>query len=97
LDLRKIRDFGDADYKLKRKRVDKDGHSFVEHEDLVDELRRVTREDVKAERIRAIAALRYVRRRKEGLVEWKFETGGLERKDLINWARAQVQRYFIRL
>jgi hypothetical protein len=94
LDLAKIRDLGDADYRLKRKEAEADGHKVIEHEALLAELQRVVRDEEKAERQRAIQALRYARSRKEGLVQWNFDVRGIERKDLINWAFGKVQLYF---
>lgn len=97
LDLTKIRDFGDADYKLDREPTTQDGHAVVEHEALIAELRRVVREGEKDDRLRATQALRYALRRKEGLVNWSFNTAGVARKDLISWAQRKVQVYFTRL
>jgi len=71
-----------------------DGHGVVEHEDLLTELQRVAKDQQKAERLRAIQALRYTRQRREGLVTWKFDMSGVERKDLIDWARGKIQRFF---
>jgi hypothetical protein len=68
----------------------------VEHEILLAELQRVANEEEKAERQRAIQALRYARQRKEGLVKWNFDTSGVERKDLIGWAQGKVQAYFVK-
>jgi hypothetical protein len=73
LDLTKIKDFGDTDYRLERQKLPEDQHELVEHESLVMELRRVIREGEKAERLRAVQALRYASRRKEGLVNWSFD------------------------
>lgn len=97
LDLSKIRDFGDADYRLERELLAQDGHALVEHDTLVAELRRVVREGEKAERLRAAQALRYAGRRKEGLVRWSFDYGSVARKDLIAWAQGKVQVYFTRV
>jgi hypothetical protein len=97
LDLTKIKDFGEADYQLKRQKTEADGHRIVEHEALINELRKVSREDSKAERIRAIQALRYATRRKEGLVNWSFDVTGVPRKDLIAWAKARVSSYVTRI
>jgi hypothetical protein len=97
LDLTKIKDFGEADYTLNRQKTEGDGHGLVEHETLIEELRRVTRENDKAERIRAAQALRYATRRKEGLVNWSFDVSGVARKDLISWIKPRVQPYFSRL
>jgi hypothetical protein len=97
LDLSRIRDFGDTDYRLERENADADGHSVVEHEELLDELRRVAREEDKAERLRAAQALRYATRRREGLVKWSFNTSRVARKNLISWAAKKVQGYFTRV
>jgi hypothetical protein len=97
LDLTKIRDFGDANYKLERELTESDGHGVVEHGALIAELRRVAREGKKDERLRATQALRYALRRKEGLVKWSFKTEGVARKDLITWAETKVQVYFSRI
>ncbi|HUY90246.1 MAG TPA: hypothetical protein VMV10_16025 [Pirellulales bacterium] len=94
LDLSNICDFGDADYKLKREVIATDGHTLVEHEALIAELRRVAKEEAKEDRLRAVQALRYATRRKEGLVSWSFDLSGIARKDLISWAEKSVQKYF---
>ena len=95
LDLRKIRDFGEQSYRLECEQVAADEHCLVEHSPLIEELQRVAREEDKAERLRAVAALRYAKRRKEGLVDWKFPIpASLPRKDLIAWAEGRVQPYF---
>jgi hypothetical protein len=67
LDLAKIRDSGDTSYRLKREDAEIDGHAVVEHELLLAELHRVAKEQQKAERQRAIQAIRYARQRMEGL------------------------------
>jgi hypothetical protein len=97
LDLSKIKDFGDADYQLDQPLTASDGHVLVRHETLLAELQRVIREEDKAERFRAIQALRYATRRKEGLVDWRFTSSTVARKDLISWADRQVQKYFKRI
>jgi hypothetical protein len=97
LDLTKVRDLGDASYRLLREALVSDRHTLVEHEMLLSELQTVVREGEKAERLRSIQALRYVKRRKEGLVHWSFDTSGVARKDLIGWAQKRVQIYFARL
>ena len=97
LDLSKIKDFGDTDYKLNQAKIVVDQHALVEHEALLEELRRVIREEDKADRLRATQALRYATRRKEGLVKWSFNTSSVERKDLVSWAGIKVQVYFTKV
>jgi len=95
LDLSKIRDFGEQDYQLHCAKVAADNHSLVEHVALIAELQRVIREGEKVDRIRAVAALRYAKKRREGLVDWKFAIpSSLPRKDVLSWAEGQVQPYF---
>jgi hypothetical protein len=97
LDLTKIKDFGDTDYRLERQLVVAHSHALIEHEPLLEELRKVVRTGEKADRLRAAQALRYATRRKEGLVNWAFDISRVARKDLISWAENQVQAYFSRL
>lgn len=97
LDLSRIRDFGNTDYKLEQAKIADDGHALVEHHALIQSLRKAAREEEKAERLRAVQALRYALRRMEGLVKWSFDISGIARKDLIAWARGKVQGYFSRV
>jgi hypothetical protein len=97
LDLSRICDFGDCNYKLNRAALTTDGHVLVEHSVLLTELRRVVREAEKDERLRAARALQYAQRRKEGLVHWRFDSTGVARKDLFGWAKGKVAPYFTRL
>ena len=92
----KIRDFGDQLYKLKREELQADDHELVEHEALMEALRVRAREDEQAAKLKAVQALRYARRRLEGLVDWKFDVSGVERKDLITWASTKVRPYFVK-
>lgn len=88
---------GEADYRFEREKAGGDGHELIEHETLIGELKRAARDEHHAERLRAVQAIRYASRRKEGLVEWTFDTTGVARKDLINWAKTQVRPFFTRL
>lgn len=97
LDPDKIRDFGDSLYKLRQAETLRDGHRLVKHDELLNDLRRVIREEDKAERARAIQALRYATARKEALVSWAFEISNVSRKDMITWATNKVQPYFVRV
>ena len=97
LDLAKIRDFGDTSYRLERDKLESDHHEIVEHELLIDDLRGVIQWGEKADRLRAVQALRYATKRKEGLVDWSFDISSIARKELFNWARSRVQAYFTRV
>lgn len=91
-----IRDFGDVLYRFKQQEARDDGHVLVEHQVLLDTLQRAVREGDKADRARAIQALRYARMRFEGLVDWRFNITGVDRKDLLEWAARQVRPFFAR-
>ena len=68
--------------------------ALVEHMELMTQLRRAADANEKEERARAIQALRYAKRRAEGLIEWNFRISGIDRKELITWAYRNVQKYF---
>ena len=97
LDPTKIRDFGDALYKVKRPELEADQHAILEHHHLMQNLQVAVQDGSKADRARAIQALRYARSRAEGLVLWHFNTSGVEPKRLVNWAFDKIQKYFSRV
>ncbi|MCG3178251.1 MAG: hypothetical protein BIFFINMI_00577 [Phycisphaerae bacterium] len=90
----RCRDFGVATYHLLRPKVDDDGHRVVEHEALMKALRETARKETKDEKARAIQALRYARRRAEGLVDWRLDISRVERKNLIAFAEGKITGYF---
>lgn len=90
----KINDFGPILYQAIRESIDRDNHSLIEHKELMEQLRSAADANEKEERARAIQALRYAKRRLEGLIEWNFPISGIDRKDLITWAFRKVQEYF---
>ena len=90
----KVWDFGDQLYRLKREDAASDGHKLVEHETLMAHLREQARSEKKAAKLKALQAIRYAKKRLEGLVDWSFDTSGVDRKDLITWAATKVQPYF---
>lgn len=93
-DPERIRIFGSQLYRLEQPLLVQDQHALIEHNALLDSLRNTIQTRAKEERARAIQALRYATSRAEGLVRWNFQAAAIEQKDLINWARAQVQKYF---
>ncbi len=97
LDLTKVRDFGEADYRLDRELTEKNGHVVVENEVLIAELQKVAKEADKADRLRAVRAIIYATRRKEGLVNWSFDISKVARKDIITLGRTWIQAYFTRI
>ena len=92
----KIRDFGPALYQALQPEINGDGHTLVQHSELMSSLREAAIGSKKEERARAIQAQRYARRRKEGVLQWSFDVSGVERKELITWAFRNIQKYFKR-
>lgn len=90
----KIRIFGSQLYKLIREKVAFDKHRLIEHLALMDALREQARSTTKEDRQKAVLALRYARKRLEGLVDWSFDISGVAKKDIITWATKKVQPYF---
>lgn len=96
LDRSKITDFGPQLYRLDAPQLIGDEHQLIEHRSLLESLREIISASSKAEKAQALQAQRYAVRRKEGLIKWTFNTGSIERKDLIQWAFNHVQKYFSR-
>jgi len=94
LDQDRIRDFGEVVYELLRADAGSDGHETIEHEYLVEELKRRVGEETRAEKAKSILALRRAQKRREGLVDWRFDVSGVKRADLVNWATNHVRKYF---
>ena len=94
LDPQKINDFGPALYRALRPDIDGDGHTIIEHLELLQHLRVSAELNEKEERVRALQAQRYAKRRQEGLVKWNFSLGGIDRKNLTSWAFQNIQKYF---
>lgn len=90
----KIRDFDGILYRLLPEKIDQDKHIFVEHDQLIDSLRQTATTETKADRLRAIQALRYAKQRTEGLVQWQFDVARIPPKEIINWAKPKVAEYF---
>ncbi len=96
LDKAKIDDFGPSLYLALRPMITMDGHSIIEHSDLIAALRTLAATTDKAERVRAVQAIRYAQRRKEGLIDWRFDLNGIERKEYVSFGYNAVQKYFAR-
>lgn len=92
----KIRDFGDTLYKVKRDELDEDSHTTVEHEQLIESLKETVNTEMKAEKARALQALRRAQLRREGLIDWNFDISGVAPKEITTRAMDWVQKYFER-
>jgi hypothetical protein len=94
LDPDKIDDFGPSLYKVLCSEIVAEGHAIIEHNRLMQSLRSDAANGEKIDRRRALQAQRYAMRRREGLIDWNFDIGAVQRKDLITWAFSRVQRFF---
>jgi hypothetical protein len=94
LDQASIVDFGPVLYQAETALLTADGHQIVEHEALLLALREAARNGQKEERARAVQAQRYALRRREGLVSWDLDFSRVERKELFEWTRQRVEKYF---
>ncbi|MBC7821966.1 MAG: hypothetical protein IAG10_34195 [Planctomycetaceae bacterium] len=57
-------------------------------------LRAAARDEDKGERQRALQALRYAKKRLEGLVDWQFDISRIDRKDVMAFAHREVAKFF---
>jgi len=97
LDLARLRDLGEAEYRLDGGQTEADGHRIIEHDVLISMLRDICQNSDKQERARALQAIRYAKSRLEALVEWKFDISAVARKDVIAWAYKRIQKYFTQI
>ena len=93
-DADSIRHFSGELYRCSRIAVQGDGHTFVEHNDLVDGIRQTILKSRREEKIKAERALQYTTRAKEALINWKFDFRRVPRKDRITRCGDQIQAYF---
>lgn len=91
-----IRDFGEQLWKLTQPKVTDDGHVLVMHEQLLHALRALLHDNDDRTRELAARALPRSIRRREALVDWRYNVDGIERKDRISWAERYVSAYFTR-
>jgi hypothetical protein len=94
LDPDKIDDFGPTLYQALCAPLLAAGHTIIEHDVLVRQLRNESAGSDKLDRRKALQAQRYAIRRREGLIDWTFDLTSIARKDLITWASVQVQQFF---
>lgn len=95
LDPAKIKhDFGEALYELKRPAADKAGHLVIEHPALMAELHKMAKNNVKEDKLRALAAIHHARRRAEGLVDWALDVSTVPAKNRFKWTANQIRPYF---
>ena len=94
LDKAKIEIFGPSLYLALRDKIEEEGHNIIEHNTLLEALRSQAHSTEKADRLQALQAIRYSTARKEGLIDWNFDTSRVERKDIITYGYKSVQQFF---
>lgn len=94
LDPDKIDDFGPTLYQALCPEILGKGHAVIEHDALIRSLRTAALDSDRLDRRKALQAQRYAIRRREGLIDWTFDTTLVQRKELITWAFTQVQSFF---
>ncbi|MGA3002248.1 MAG: hypothetical protein ABSE20_11010 [Acetobacteraceae bacterium] len=94
IDPDKIDDFGPVLYQALCPEIRGAGHAIIEHDALMQSLRDEVVNGTKMDRRRALQAQRYAIRRREGLIDWTFDTTGVQRKELITWAFTQIRNFF---
>lgn len=94
LDPDKIDDFGPTLYQALLPDISSKNHEIIEHGALLENLRMAALNGEKLDKRRAVQARLYAKRRREGLIDWAFDTTNVQRKDLITWAFGQVQIFF---
>lgn len=97
LDPKKIWDLGETLYRLLLDALLEAKHILIDHDKLVKSLINTVKNDEGKERDIAIRAIRRVKRRKEALIEWRFNIRAVERKDLIPWAFNKVNNFFTKV
>ena len=95
LDPDKIDDFGPTLYQALISSILSKSHEVIEHNVLLQNLRMAALTGEKLDKRRALQAQLYAKRRREGLIDWVFDTSNVQRKDLISWAFEQVQIFFV--
>ena len=94
MDPDKIDDFGPTLYQALCPEILGKGHAVIEHDALIRSLRTAALDGDRLDRRKALQAQRYAIRRREGLIDWTFDTTLVQRKELITWAFTQVQSFF---
>jgi hypothetical protein len=94
LDPDKIDDFGPTLYQALCPEIIAKGHVIIEHDALVQNLRKAALAGDKMDRRKALQAQRYAARRREGVIDWTFDISHMQRKELITWAFTQIQSFF---
>ena len=94
LDADKIDDFGPTLYQALCAEMAAAGHNLIEHDLLIQDLRSTAESQDKSERRRAIQALVYAKRRREGLIDWKIRAPKAKKDHTLTFASTQVQKFF---
>lgn len=87
-------DFGPVLYEALTKELKSNGHRLIDHQTLINSLREAAKGGDKQDRVRAVQALRYASRRREGLVIWSLDHSLIDRKNVFEWTRSKISPYF---
>ena len=93
-DSKSIRHIQGILYKVDSQDVQDDGHGFIFHSELIDQVRSVMQSSARADRVLATRAYQLATRAREALIDWQFELSGIAKKDKITWCYNHIQKYF---
>lgn len=92
-----IKHFSGELYSTESDEITRDDHVFINHPQLINDLKRTIQTTRKAERITASRAYQLAIRAKEALINWQFSLDSIDRKERISWCFKHIQKYFQRV
>ena len=95
-DATKIREFGPQLWKLLLAVAKQNNHTILGHQDLMAALRRELDSEDDAASELALRAIPRAKKRVEALIVWNFDVPAAVKKNPINWATTQIQKFFIK-
>ncbi len=81
-------------YKTDSVEITQDGHHFITHLELTEQIKEIANSFQRKEKMRAQRAFQYVKDAKEALIDWQFNLERIDRNDRIDWCYKHVQKYF---
>jgi len=81
-------------YRTNPHEIINDQHTFINHADLIGQLRLLNQASTRETRVLAVRAIQLATRAREALVQWEFSLDAVNRKDRIAWCQRQIQKYF---
>lgn len=83
-DKNAISHFSGELYKTDSAEIIQDGHHFITHLELTEQIQKIIQSSQRAEKVLASRAFQYVARAKEALIDWQFNLERIERKERVN-------------